>query len=279
MYNNPASIAVQEVGALFPAKTEPSSVVSLGTGSAKARHLDASRARYLWQDSFLCRLSRTFWQYGSSKRAWQQLLSHQKVGKSGVFFRFDVEFEGPEPPLDDVHVMKEIGDLARETMLDSPALNQLVFRIRAELFFFELDPSYPFQLINGVYDCVGRVLCRLRAGTPEFDALMSQLERSSAQFLVGDKVLRCRFEDNSAKLEDGNFSQTLRFRTSNRNDPLMISLQEKDASYPISGAPFTLQWLIEAQNLDARFGMALHRKRNWPIQELEEPQLKRRRLR
>lgn len=279
MYNNPASIAIQEVAALFPAVPEPSLVVSLGTGSARPEHLDVSRSLSLWKDSFLLRLSRTFWQNASSKRAWQQLLSHQKVGRFGEYFRFDVEFEGPEPSLDDVHMMTEIGGLARDAMLDSPALDQLVFRLRAQLFFFELDPRCQFQLIDGVYECVGRVLCRLRAGTPEFETLMAQLEQSSAKFLVADSVVAGSFQDRSARVEDGNFSKTLTFRTASRSDPLRISLQERDTPCLISGAPFTLQWLTQAQNLEARFGTADHRKREWPSKESEESRRKRRRLR
>ncbi|MDF2434584.1 MAG: hypothetical protein JWP44_4215, partial [Mucilaginibacter sp.] len=195
------------------------------------------------------------------------------------YFRFDVEFEGPEPSLDDVYVMKEIGDIARETMLDSPALDQLVFRLRAQLFFFELDPRCPFQLIDGVYECVGSALCRLRAGTPEFETLMAQLDHSSAKFLVGDSVVPGSFQDRSARVEDGNFSKALTFRTSSRSEPLRISLQEKETPCPISGAPFTLQWLIQAQNLEARFGTADHRKREWPSEKSEERRRKRRRLR
>lgn len=279
MYNNPASIALQEVAALFPATPEPSLVVSLGTGSARARRPDTSKSRPFWKDSFLLRVFRAFWQYGNSKRAWQQLLSHQKVGKTGEFFRFDVEFEGPEPSLDDVNVMKEIGDIARETILDSSALDRLVFRIRAELFIFELDPRRPFQLINGVYECTGRIHCRLRAKTPEFHALMEQLDQTSATFLVGDSVVQGSFQDRSAKLQDGNFFKEVRLRTPSRVEPFTISLRESDNTCPISGAPFTLQSLIDAQNLESRFGTADHRKRKWPTEGVEEPQRKRMRNR
>ena len=279
MYNNPASIALQEVAALFPANPEPSLVVSLGTGSARVERPDTSRSRALWRDSFLLRVFRAFWQYGNSKRAWQQLLSHQKVGKSGEFFRFDVEFEGPEPSLDDVLVMKEIGDIARETILDSPALSRLVLRIRAELFIFELDDLRPFQLVNGMYECAGKIVCRLRAKTPEFEALMTQLGQSSATFLVGESVLPGSFYDRSAMLEDGNFSKEIKFCTPSRLDPFTISLREKDTPYPISGAPFTLQGLLNSQSLEARFGTADHRKRKWPIESIEEPRLKRLRRR
>ena len=267
VYNNPASIALQEAAALFPIVPEPSLVVSLGTGSARINQPDTSESRSFWRDSFLLRVFRAIWQSGNSKRAWQQLLSHRKVGKTGEFFRFDVQFDGPEPSLDDVDVMQEIGDIARETILDSPALDRLVLHIRAELFFFELNPLRPFQLVNGTYECTGRVVCRLRAGAPEFDSFMAQLDQSAAVFLVGDTVLPGTFQDRYAKQEDGNFSKEITLRTSARSTLFTISLRESDTPYPISGAPFTLQWLIEAQGLEARFGTADHRKRKRPSQD------------
>ncbi|KAK3933650.1 acyl transferase/acyl hydrolase/lysophospholipase [Diplogelasinospora grovesii] len=263
MYNNPALLALAEVAALFKATPDPSLVVSLGTGSARADRPDVSRSRPLWQDSFPLRIFRAFWQYGNSKRAWNRLLSREKVGRTGEFFRFDIEFEGQEPPLDNVVDMKEISDIARETILGSPALDRLIHRIRAELFVFELDPRCPFRLVNGTYQCVGRILCRLRARTPEFVAFMSQLDQASASFLIGDRVLPGSFQDRSAKREDGNFFKEVRFHTPSRTEPITISLREGGAACPISGSPFTLQFLIEVQSLDARFGTADHRKRKW----------------
>ncbi|KAH7303139.1 acyl transferase/acyl hydrolase/lysophospholipase [Stachybotrys elegans] len=249
LFNNPVTIAMQEAAALFPATPKPSLVVSLGTGSARKGRPDTSTSRCFWRDSFPLRVFRAFWQSGSSSRAWTQLLSHQEMGDKGEFFRFDIEFDGPEPPLDDVLVMKEIRDEARDTMLDSPTLDCLVLRTRAELFFFELDPERPYQFIGGAYE----------SRTPEFEAFMAQLNASSAEFL-----------DRFTRLRDGNFSKVIKFQTPSRQEPIAISLREKDTAYPISGAPFSLQWLIDAQQLEARFGQQDHRKRKWPICEVEQ---------
>ncbi|KAH7303728.1 acyl transferase/acyl hydrolase/lysophospholipase [Stachybotrys elegans] len=270
LFNNPVTIAMQEAAALFPATPKPSLVVSLGTGSARKGRPDTSTSRCFWRDSFPLRVFRAFWQSGSSSRAWTQLLSHQEMGNKGEFFRFDIEFDGPEPALDDVLVMEEIRDEARDAMLDSPTLDRLVLRTRAELFFFELDPERPYQLIGGVYECVGRISCRLRARTPEFEAFMAQLNASSAKFLISDRVLPTDFQDRFTRLRDGNFSKVIKFQTPSRQDPITISLREKDTAYPISGAPFSLQWLIDAQQLEARFGQQDHRKRKWPICKVEQ---------
>ena len=187
----------------------------------------------------------------------------------GDFFRFDLKFDGPEPALDDVSVMKELGEIARETIMDSPALDRLILRIRAELFIFELDASRPFLIVDGMYEGTGKILCRLRARTPEYNALMAQLDQASASFLIGDNVMAGKFQDRSARLKDGNFSKDVKFRTPSRHDPFVISLHEDGAPCPISGAPFTLQRLLDTQRLEARFGTTDHQKRKWTSDEIE----------
>lgn len=161
---------------MFPTAAKPSLVVLLGTGSAKDTSPSITSFRRLWKDSFPLRIFRAFWNHGSAKRAWQQLLSQQSVDQKDEFFRFDIEFEGAEPPLDDVSKMYQVGRLAREAMLASPMLDRLVRRIRAELFVLELDPTRPCKLVNGIFECVGYITCRLRANTPVLETLMFQLD-------------------------------------------------------------------------------------------------------
>jgi hypothetical protein len=267
-YNNPVSIALQESASLFPDTPDPSQVVSFGNGFRPDRP-DVSSSRCFWgalfmrilKDAFPMRIFRALLQYGSSRRTWEQLLGHLKVGRMGDFFRFDVEFEGPEPLLDSVVDMEKMADMARNEMLRSPDLYRLARRIRAENFVFELEPGGPFRLSNGMYQCTGRILCRLRARTPEFETFMTQLDQGSASFLVGDRVLPGSFHDRSARCEDGNFFKEVRLHMPSRLEPFAISLRVGEAVCHISGSPFTLQRLAKLQKLDTRFGTADHRKR------------------
>ncbi|KAK8054768.1 hypothetical protein PG994_009835 [Apiospora phragmitis] len=180
-FNNPAAIAVQEA---FASGAEPSIIVSLGTGAAKTRSPVLGDSRRLLQDSFPMRIFRAFWQGSSSHRAWQQLLRHTKSDSQSNLFRFDIEFEGPVPALDDVAEMQNVAKLARDEILHSPSLEPLVNRIKAELFVFELSADAPFRFHNGVYLCAGRILCRLQPKTPEFNSFMCQLAQSSASLHV-----------------------------------------------------------------------------------------------
>ncbi|KAM3448970.1 hypothetical protein NHJ6243_010036, partial [Beauveria neobassiana] len=98
-FNNPAAIALKEAGLLFPTPTEPSIVVSLGTGSMSQKR--SGDGGSLWSSLFPARLFRAFWRQSDSAAAWEQLLRHQKLDKRGDFFRFDVRFGADQPALDD----------------------------------------------------------------------------------------------------------------------------------------------------------------------------------
>ena len=76
-------------------------------------------------------------------------MNHKKLGDSSEFFRFDLEFEGNGPGLDDVSEMEEVGRLARESIQTSPTLPKLVQHIRAQLFVFELSSSTPITYCDG----------------------------------------------------------------------------------------------------------------------------------
>jgi hypothetical protein len=149
MYNSPASLAMQEAAAIYPETPKPSLVVSFGTGIAKENGLDTTSSSCFWKKSFFTRIFQVFWQYGNSTRAWQQLLGHQAAADSRNFFRFNVEFTGEEPRLDDVKAVKEIANRARASMTSSADLDRLVLRQRAELLYFELDRDSPFKVMGG----------------------------------------------------------------------------------------------------------------------------------
>ncbi|KAK7928494.1 hypothetical protein PG985_005492 [Apiospora marii] len=266
-FNNPAAIAVQEA---FASGAEPSIIVSLGTGAAKTRSPVLGDSRRLLQDSFPMRIFRAFWQGSSSHRAWQQLLRHTKSDSQSNLFRFDIEFEGPVPALDDVAEMQNVAKLARDEILHSPSLEPLIHRIKAELFVFELSPDAPFRFHNGVYLCAGRILCRLQPKTPEYNAFMCQLAQSSASLHVAhQRIIKGVWGSPTVNTQE-QFHQEVSFQIKSRDRPFSISLAVGDYHSHISGSPFTLEGLVEQQKLNAVFGTADHRKR--PVEEGEEAQ-------
>ncbi|CAM1503442.1 Fc.00g082180.m01.CDS01 [Cosmosporella sp. VM-42] len=277
-YNNPAPIAIDEVAALYPSTPDPSIVVSLGTGTPHQEQTGASKARPSWADWFPVRIFRVFCGQNDCNKAWNQLLSHKKGRQRGDFFRFDVEFSGDQPLLDDLSCLDDITKATREAVLSSDAMDQLARCIRAEYFLFELDPASPPTWVNGAHECVGHITCRLRAPTLEYKTFMEQLDRCGASFRCRGRSVSGDFHGFRKDLSDsddnsendgndndsnhGNFYTQVRFRVPSRHEPIHILLWEESVgAYNIAGSPFTLERLIHEQKLEARFGTADHRKR------------------
>lgn len=258
-FNNPASIAIKEAAALFPTAPEPSVVVSLGTGSASPAGPD-SRTAALWEGTFPARLYRAFWKQGDSSAAWGHVVSRQDAQAKGEYFRFDVQFDGEPPALDDARAMGRVAHLARDTALGSPEVERLARCLRAELFVFELDGSWQPRLRNGAYRCEGHIYCRLRAGTEEFEALMRQLAQRSASFQCQGKRLQWCIPPTHQLCDLSNFRLPVVFHVANRQAPCRITLQEgpADDTCNISGSPFTLERLMAQQQFGASFGREDH---------------------
>ncbi|KAI7909336.1 hypothetical protein M0657_011894 [Pyricularia oryzae] len=157
--------------------------------------------------------------------------------------------------------MEEIEEAAQETMLQSPELNDLVSRIRAELFVFTLDgDAIPYRADNQ-YECTGSISCRLRANTAAFDALMTQLNGEAAFLQINNVTLPGDFWNGSCSDANGNFCTHVKIRVSRLDEPFQLCLHEgSGGGCHISGSPFTIQKLAEDQKLGARFGTIDHRR-------------------
>ncbi|KAJ6439110.1 putative AC transposase [Purpureocillium lavendulum] len=255
-YNNPAAIAIDEAAALFPSMPKPSIVLSLGTGFAKQSPTRPSRIRRVVGDPFVARLLRAFMKQGDSDRAWRQMLSHRSIGESGELFRFDIEYNDNGPSLDNIRDIEYLGTTAKKSIRNSPELIRLAHCIRAELFYFELEGKP--RLVNGVYECVGALLCRLAPGTEGFRVLMDRLDGVLATLQIGTRVVTAGFRNRTSHA-DG-FRRQISFHMSARLTPFSITLCEGPAGEcHIGGSPFTLDGLVKAQRLDAGFGTADHR--------------------
>ncbi|KID94906.1 patatin-like phospholipase, partial [Metarhizium majus ARSEF 297] len=278
-YNNPAGLAYAETAALFPDTPQPSLVASFGTGSSGGKQMDKTKPpatisrrfnpskvtkprkknrRRSWSDLFVFRIFQAFLSHGDSTRAWKQLLSQRAEQSGGEFFRFDVQYDGSAPSLDNITDLDEMEELAEECIMASPSLDRLALCIRAQNFYFELDGEPQYS--NGLYECAGHIFCRLEPGSEEHSAFLESLDSSSSHFQVGSKLLSGTFLQESARGQNNAFSKQIKFCVHGRQVPFEIVLREgfEEASN-ISGSPFTIDQLVKAQKIDARFGTADHR--------------------
>ncbi|OBS17023.1 hypothetical protein FPOA_12047 [Fusarium poae] len=251
--NNPVCIAIREATLLSPDLAEPSVVVSLGTGSASD---DDSNSSGLFSERFFPRLSRALWKQTGSKVTWKHLLSHQRAASNTKLFRFDVDFMGEEPLLDEVSMVEHVQLTAHSTAAGSQSLRQLCRQLRAELFLFELDQLSPPYYMRGAYQCTGRIICRLRAHTPEYKEFIRQLCDRAAIFRVGAQLVRITDENINTDL-----CFEVRFAVPNLSSSISITLlEETDEEFHINGSPFAIEWLISRQALNSPFGTSDHRE-------------------
>ncbi|EDN92146.1 hypothetical protein SS1G_08008 [Sclerotinia sclerotiorum 1980 UF-70] len=180
--NDPGNIALQEVAAVFPNSAEPSLVVSLGTGAARVNDVpEMGPSRGLLKDGFIPRLIRAFkLSFGSTIAHKHRSLRRQ--GSREQYFRFDIEFDHPEPELDDTTRMQEVKERARSAIYESKELDHLARCVVAELFLFELD-SIP-KKERGRYFCQGRIICRLRAHHTALQVLLEHSRRDYHSHVV-----------------------------------------------------------------------------------------------
>jgi hypothetical protein len=266
-HNNPIKLALKEIKALFPhdlSAKRSALKVSLGTGKAPDHDHEMYGSSSWWRDLWVFRLFRALWSSidgqengdASYREELDGLKEDLKTGEKrrrGQYFRFNVEFEGREPRLDDPSKMPQMKILAQEVVLHSKQLDRLAYCIIAEIFLFELE-SVP-RKENGRFSCTGYILCCHRAGTPAFEALLARLTRSSAKFLFRGRTLPGSIQDRSSLARDGNFRKRVCFDVTSKQDLVSLHLREGGSeSYNISSSPFSVDWLIEAQELGRPFG-------------------------
>ncbi|KAH7111317.1 phospholipase [Dendryphion nanum] len=249
--NDPLISALSEVAAMFPLVEEPDFILSLGTGEPTSNNeLSTDIPRGIWKNGAFPRLCRLFWEKMRDGKVRQAYHSHPR------YHRLNVTFDGEEPQLDDIMSIPGLKSKVQEDESTSDAIDHVARCLIASLFYFELD-SKP-ERSDGKYMGSGRILCSLRSHDPSFKPLIDQLSSISAQFYLDEHVIAA-VKDSSCLDKDGNFRVRVELNTADR---FTISLQESSSeTYNISGSPFSIGKLIQAQAFDASFGRSDHRKR------------------
>jgi hypothetical protein len=160
--------------------------------------------------------------------------------------------------------MQELKAYARAAISESSELDRLAQCIIAKYFFFELDPTTVTNKRNksSQFSCTRYILCRLRTKTATVEALLSQLTTNSAVFLLMTRPLPGLIKDRLSMDQDGNFKKRVSFEAPNRKSLISIHLKEGSLqSCNISGSPFSINGLVEAQGLELSFGRPDHMKR------------------
>ncbi|KAI9772425.1 MAG: hypothetical protein M1840_000628 [Geoglossum simile] len=210
-----------------------------------------SRPRNIWKDGAFPRLCRMYWEKIRDRKIRQIFQTHPR------YHRLDIEFDGPEPRLDDTNSMPGLKLKAQADRSLSKVIDNIARCVIASLFYFELD-SIP-EKSNGEHIGTGRILCSLRYNNSAFKVLLDRLSSNNVRFYLNDCPIPGIVGDSSSFSRDGTFRKRLELKVTSK---FMISLKQ-DETEPcnISGSPFSIDKLALAQGLNVPFGRADHRKR------------------
>ncbi|KIV98622.1 uncharacterized protein PV09_09590, partial [Verruconis gallopava] len=253
--NNPIVSALTEFKTVFPLIKKPDFVVSLGTGSARVDKTNPTVVSHLrfWRNRTLLRLYRLF-----MEKTRDRLLTYAFKPDPGVH-RLDVDFEGEEPRLDDVHSIsalkyKVLSDLSLSSVIDVVAR-----KLTASLFYFELN-AVP-ERINGDYRIRGSILCTLRYPDPAYKSLLEKFAHDSVEFYIDNIPLPGDFKEDLKFYNSRHFRRLVSFNVA---DDFSIRLRKPSMSpNHISGSPFSINSLLISQGFNNVFGRSDYRKRKF----------------
>ncbi|KAB5514941.1 patatin-like phospholipase-like protein [Coniochaeta sp. 2T2.1] len=261
--NNPITMALSELHAVYPHIDEAQYLVSLGSGSTRSSEDRQDQLPGILDSSFIVRLFRAHMSLVKNIFIVRLFRAYMRDSAVDRYFRLDITFDGPEPKLDDVKMIPKIKDMVRTDKDLSQAIDEISECIVASLFYFELD-SIPKQR-NGEYSGSGCILCLRRRSDPALVALIDKLSRSSARFLVCGAEIPGSVRDPPFWDGNGNFRKNITFKVKGE---FMISLKDaRGREYPISGAPFSVEKLVAAQGLNAYFGTSDHKRKSELVNE------------
>lgn len=259
--NDPLLWALAEAAALFPHAGQPDFVVSLGTGEPSSSNYDVSTSdcRSVRKNSALRRIHDLLLEKTRDRTVQRACKSIALAGKVlHRIHRLTVNFDGPEPRLDDTSMIPELKLMSQTDPALALKIDLIAHRMIASLFYFELG-ALP-QWRNGRYMFSGYVRCSIRAGDAALAALLHKLSSSHGRFLVGDWAVSDA-SSGSCVDTDGNFCLSLNIETKDRFAVTLELADEDQVASDISGSPYSVQKLVNAQALNAVFGRHDHRKR------------------
>jgi hypothetical protein len=253
-HNNPVNLAIWEQNWIWDREGKPPDfVLSLGTGS-KA-HNNVAKETTLSQISqlFLPRLMRSF----------MALLNGVSGNLQQRYHRLNVSFLGSEPQLDDLSCIR---DLKQQTINNAEAkptdLIRCADNMLASLFYLELERVPLFQRYT--FQCKGRILCRLNAGTRALHALVVRLKESQARFYTASQEYVPCVDPKMYKnvREGGAFIAEVEFEVSSMSDTIDIKIDGiTQRAKSISNCPYSISDLVYNQGLHYVFGRPDHKRR------------------
>ncbi|KAJ8067019.1 hypothetical protein OCU04_004399 [Sclerotinia nivalis] len=258
-HNNPINLAIWEQDIIWNrSKKQPDIVVSLGTGfmqTTKEEAEENSRRISFFNSRCVPRLFASFLNFFVGESRWRELCNTLAPHVRDRYHRFNVEFLGSEPALDDIQVIPGLRQQVQWQASANNEVQQCADNLLACLFYIELDGVPIFDC--NTFVCQARILCRLDPSSNGLQALAARLRNSRARFhLDFHRSVFAMDSDMLTDIEAGKpFSKDIIFRARSLTDPLDIKI-DGIVSRPrsISNCPYVIETLIKDQGLDCAFG-------------------------
>lgn len=255
-YNNPVRPGLRAVRRIWK-DGDCDLVLSIGTGfEQKLLSPVAANVRNLFQDGALARLYRASMQSLSlnGQISWEDHWHGLEEETKKQQFRLNLPLIGKEPNIDDVDKMQYLYDQIPYHLGDMEGIARA---FKAVSFFFELDG--PPVLNSGLYRCHGSILSR----SPDSRALVQNLGSSYpyTQFYINEASIGFLSANDICRL-CGRFQKAIAFHVRHPSDRVNLYLAfNRLFRRSISAFPQPIEWFVERQKLNAKFGQPDHRSR------------------
>ena len=123
------------------------------------------------------------------EREWKKFYNSVPMEARSRYHRLNVFFDGPEPNIDDLSSLKDLKQLAHNSITSSIQATLVKDSIYASIFYFELDDVPHF--VNGNFQCQGTIFCRLTLDHQGRENLYHTLIGASSFFLVSGRPVAC----------------------------------------------------------------------------------------
>jgi hypothetical protein len=256
LVNDPIATTCSEAAAIYPS-APIDLILSLGTGKIPETEYDQPAEVTQGPPQAAIRIRDLLWEKTRDRQVRQAFAQHPK------YHRMDHEVDR-DYALNNISDMVALKSAVENNSSLSESINHVAERAVASLFYFELV-ALPMRW-NGEYGR-GRILYSLSGTDPEFKTLISRLSSRHVQFYLNGAPIPGLWRDQDFLDWEGNFYKKVKLEAGER---ISISVRVGGKSAPtwdISGSPFTVTDLIQAQGLSAYFGNERHRKRRRPTGE------------
>ena len=264
-HNNPINLALWEQDAIWSRqKKQPDTVVSLGTGFKRNPDPELGTEKIsLFRARFVPRLFRSFLNFFVGEKRWQELQNNLEPHARDRYHRFNFEFYGDDPELDDLQVMSTLRQQVKFHSLSNDEISHCTDNLIATLFYIELSGELPF-FDGTLFTCKGRIRCRLGPSNRALRVLITRLKDSRAHFYLNfEQKIACADHELCNAIQRGApYYRDIEFKIMSLDQYIDIKIDGiTRRARSISNCPYNIETLVKDQGLDLPFGSRMRRKR------------------